>query len=60
MVLDFNNIVVRLLVSVLVYFLFNIVIDTFVTDPQANKIFKVILLLICLAIVFVAGFLVRF
>lgn len=56
MVLDGSNIVVRLLVAVLVYFLFNIVIDTFVADANANKIFKIILLIIALAIVFVGGF----
>lgn len=51
-----GNIIVDLLIAVLVYFLFNIVIDTFVKDASANQIFKIILLIICLAIVFIPGF----
>ncbi len=59
MVLDANSIVVRLLVAVLVYFLFNIVIDTAIKDANANQLFKILLLIICLAIVFVGGFVLR-
>jgi len=51
-----GSIVVDLLIAVLVYFLFNIVINTFVEDPHANQIFKIILLFVCLAIVFIPGF----
>lgn len=38
---------IDLVIAVLVYFLFNAVIDTFVNDPNANKMFKLILLIAC-------------
>jgi len=57
--LSFSNIVVRLLVAVLVYFLFNEVISVFISDAQAARIFRIVLLIVCLAIVFVAGFIFR-
>lgn len=60
MTLDGTSLVTRLLVAVLLYFLFNVVIDTTIKDAQANQLFKVILLIICLALVFVGGFFIRF
>jgi len=59
MILDAQSIVVRLLVAVLIYFLFNVVIDTAIKDANANQMFKIVLLIVCLAIVFVGGFFIR-
>ena len=59
MSLDADNIVVRLLVAVLVFFLLDKAIDLFVKDPRANEIFKYILIVVCLAIVFIGGVLLR-
>lgn len=48
--LSINGSIGSFLLAVLVYWLFTIVIDTFVAEPNANKLFKVILLIICLVI----------
>lgn len=59
MTLDMSNIVVRLAVAFFIYFFFNILIDTLVKDPKANEIFKVVLLVVCLLIIFAVGFIIK-
>lgn len=48
--LSINGTVGSFLLAVLVYWLFSVVIDTFISDPNANKLFKMVLLIICLVI----------
>lgn len=50
MTLTGNNVLVDLLIAVLIYFLGQAVIDTFITDAPANRIFKIVLLIICVLI----------
>jgi CDP-diglyceride synthetase len=50
MSLQINGSIGSFLLAVLVYFLFGAVIDTLVTDQPAQKIFKIILLVICVVI----------
>lgn len=57
---DGSNILVRLLVACLAWYLFSVVIDTFVKDTRMNEVFKIILIFVCIAIVFVSGFFIRF
>ena len=48
--ISINGTVGSFLLAVLVYWLFSIVIDTFITDANANKMFKIILLIVVLVI----------
>ncbi len=48
--ISINGTVGSFLLAVLVYWLFSIVIDTFITDANANKMFKIILLIVALVI----------
>ena len=47
----------RLLIAVLVYFLFDLVIKNIVTDGQAARIFSIILLIACILYLFFGSFL---
>jgi CDP-diglyceride synthetase len=53
--LSVNGSIGSFLLAVLVYFLFGAVIDTLVTDAPANKLFKIILLVVCVLIALGGG-----
>ena len=48
---------IRLLIAVLAYYLFNIVVDKFVEKPKAKEIFGAILLIACVLFVLSGAFL---
>lgn len=48
--LTVNGTIGSFLLAVLVYWLFALVIDTLIADPNAIKLFKIVLLIICLVI----------
>lgn len=53
--LSFNGTVGSFLLAVLVYFLFGAVIDALVTRPESNKVFHIILLVVCVLIALGGG-----
>jgi hypothetical protein len=57
--LSINGTIGGFLLAVLVYFLFNAVIDTLITDANAAKLFKIILLIICIFIALGGSFFIH-
>lgn len=57
--LNVNGALAAFLLACAVYFLFGEVINFAITDAQAQRVFRGVLLFICIAIVVVVGFFVR-
>lgn len=59
MTLSINGSVASFLLAVLVYFLLNVAVETWITEEPARKSFKMLLLVLCLFIAIAGAFLIK-
>lgn len=59
MTLSANGTIASFLLAVLVYFLFNAVIDALIPTVEAKKLFSIILLIICVVIALGGGLFIK-